>query len=90
MTYRQSTITIAANPAIQIDDQVKIYEKITSDTYFHYVNGITSNHDLSTGKWTYDLSTQWLGTDPNTKQWVVDKYKMATVTREYLKNLGAV
>lgn len=88
MTYRQSTITIAANPQIQIDDQVKIYERVTSDTYFHYVNGITSDFDAASGKWTYTLSTQWLGTNPNTKEWVVNKDKMDDLTKKYIKNLG--
>jgi hypothetical protein len=90
MTYRQSTISIAANPAIQIDDQVKIYEKVTSDTYFHYVTGISSNHDIASGRWTYDLTTSWLGTDPATKQWVVDQDKLDALTKKYLKNLGGI
>lgn len=90
MTYRQSTITIAANPAIQIDDQVKIRERVTSDTYFHYVTGIQSDHDIASGKWTYTLNTSWLGTNPNTKQWVVDKDKMDALTKKYIQNLGGM
>jgi hypothetical protein len=89
MTFRQNSITIAANPAIQIDDQVKVYEKITSDTYFHYVNGISSEFDNSTGRWTYTLTTSWLGEDPDAPQkWVVDKQKLDALTRSYLKKLG--
>lgn len=88
MTYRQSTITIAANPAIQIDDQVKIYEKITSDTNFHYVTGIQSDFDVSTGKWTYTLTTQCLGTDPNNRDWIVQHDLLDPLTQSYIKKLG--
>jgi hypothetical protein len=88
MTYRQSTITIAANPQIQIDDQIRIYEKVTSDTYFHYVTGINSNHDIASGRWTYDITTSWLGTDPNTREWVVDRDKMDSLTKKYIDKLG--
>ncbi len=88
MSYRTSTVTIAANPAIQIDDQVRIFEKVTSDSYFHYVQGINSEFDAASGKWTYTLNTSWLGSDPDVDQWIVNKEKMAAITRKYLKNLG--
>lgn len=58
---RQANTTCLANPAIQINDQVRIYERQTGETYIHYVRGIQSNMDLDTGRWTMDLSTHWLG-----------------------------
>lgn len=94
MTYRQSSITIAANPAIQIDDQVRIFEKVTSDTYFHYVTGVQSDWDAATGKWTMALTTQWLGEDPDGiigefggSSWVVNEDKMSDKTVAYLRGL---
>jgi hypothetical protein len=51
---------IPANPAIQIDDQVRIFERVTDETFFHYVTGITSAYDAETGKGEYTLRpTGW-------------------------------
>lgn len=86
MTYRESTITIPTNPAIQIDDQVNISERITSDTYVHYVKGISSNHDLSTGRATMTLTTQWLGDTPNTI-WAIDTARLDPATVAYLNKV---
>jgi hypothetical protein len=58
---RQGSVTIAALPILQIDDQVRISERVTGDTYIHYVRGISSSHDLDTGEWTQTLTTNWLG-----------------------------
>lgn len=87
MTYRTSTITISGNPQIQVDDQVKIYEKITSDTFFHYVTGIQSDWDAKSGKWTYTLNTQWLGTEPGTPEWAIHPAYLDEVTKQYLHNI---
>jgi hypothetical protein len=42
---RVGNVSAAANPAIQINDQVRIYERTTSETNTHYVRGITTEHD---------------------------------------------
>jgi hypothetical protein len=91
MTYRQGSLTIPANPMIQIDDQVKVYEKVSSDTYFHYVTGITSNHDIASGRWTYDLTTQWLGEAPGTR-WVTElsDKQLDDLTKKYIEGIGGV
>lgn len=58
---RQGNVTCVANPNIQINDQVRIYERQSADTYVHYVRGISTNHDLDTGEYTMTLTTHWLG-----------------------------
>lgn len=84
--YREATITIPGNPAIQIDDQIKVYERVTNDTYFHYVKGISSQWDADTGVWTYTLQTHWLGEDEDS--WVMDTTLLASVTQQYLNALN--
>lgn len=62
--YRKDRIEIAANPEIQIDDQVRVYESTTNEGYVHYVRSIDSNNDVESGRWVYELETNWLGQDP--------------------------
>ncbi len=65
--YRKDRIRIPANPAIQIDDQCRVNERVTAEGYLHYVSGISSQMDVGSGQWTYDLETFWLGFDPKSK-----------------------
>jgi hypothetical protein len=58
---RQGSVTIVANPEIQINDQVRILERVTSEAWIHYVRSITSDMNLETGEWTMTLGTNWLG-----------------------------
>lgn len=86
--YRQNTITIAANPAIQIDDQVLIQERMTGEYYLHRITGLSSDFDYENGKWTYQLTTAWLGKDAfTTDSW---RPKISDTTKQYLETLGAV
>lgn len=85
-TYREDQIEIPANPAIQIDDQVRVFERVTSEGYYHYVKGIQSTLDLLTGQWTYTLQTHWLGDDPNSN-WIFDSSTLSSVTRRYVDSL---
>lgn len=66
---RRASIRCAANPLIDVDDQVRPWERTTFDTYLHRVTGYETNHDLDTGEYMMDLSTHWLGAD-NT-DWVI-------------------
>lgn len=84
--YRRSSITTPGYPAIQIDDQIRIFERVTNETYFHYVLGIKSTLNMNSGEWTYDLTTHWLG-DERSDAWVVDPFKLAGATQEYLNVL---
>lgn len=69
-SMRMGAVTVLANPAIQINDQVRIFERQTSETFIHYVRSIRSQHNLETGEWLYDLETNWLGDGEN---WVITR-----------------
>jgi hypothetical protein len=84
-TYRTDRIRIPANPAIQIDDQVRIVEKTTAEGYRHYVKSIASSLDMGTGQWTYDLETNWLGYSPDAR-WVFQKSQTYQATQDYLSD----
>jgi hypothetical protein len=60
---RIGNIACVANPALQINDQVRIFERVTAETFVHYIRGISSNHDFETGQYTMDITTNWLGTE---------------------------
>jgi hypothetical protein len=60
-SFRRSNVEIQANPAIQIDDQIRIYERTTNETFYHYVTGLSISYDASTAKGRYNLETHWLG-----------------------------
>lgn len=73
---RKGNATVQGNPLIDINDQVKIYERTTSESFNHYVRGISSNHDVTKGVWTMDLETSWLGT---ANEWAIvqtDKWNL--------------
>ena len=65
---RNSSTSCVANPCLSVGDQIKIYERFTSESYNHYISGINSNNDLDNGTWNYTLTTHWLGDSDN---WVI-------------------
>jgi hypothetical protein len=67
--YRQGSATILGHPGLQLDDQVRIFERMTHEDNVHYVSGISSRMDLAAGTYTMDVKTNWLGGDPNSKNW---------------------
>lgn len=88
-TYRLGQSVIPGYPKIQIDDVVRIYERVTNETFYHYVMGIKSELDVERGEWTYSLETHWLGTRPE-DAWVVDVTELAGATQQYLAAIGYV
>ena len=86
-TWRQDALRIPANPALQIDDQIRIIERTTGDAYVHYVRGISSTWDLESGQWIYDVTTNWLGADPQA-EWAFRTTDLAKVTQDYLKAIN--
>lgn len=60
---RVDSVDCWVNPAIELDDQVRILERQTSETEIHYVRGINDTLDNQAGKWTMRLSTNRLGDD---------------------------
>lgn len=84
MEYWKDTVTIYANPALQIDDQVRILDRRTSEGYVHYVRSVASNNDLTTGEWTYNLETNWLGQDPKSR-WVFTQAQLGEEARLHIR-----
>lgn len=80
LAQRQGSVTILANPALQINDQVRIWERVTAETYIHYIRGISSNMDLVSGSYLMTLTTHWMG---DGTQWAVDlglePYEFSTI-----------
>lgn len=60
---RRGTISIPANPLIDIDDQVRAWDRITFDHYLHRVEASTTTHDLDSNEFRQELTTHWLGAD---------------------------
>lgn len=58
---RTSTTTAVANPCIDLQDQVRLVERTSSETFIHRVIGITTEMNLEDGTYTMDLQTHWLG-----------------------------
>ena len=96
---RIGNITCVANPAIQINDQVRVFERQTADTYIHYVRGVSTNHNLVTGEYTMTLDTNWLGDGDS---WVItadnvttsdlangEAFKISDALRDWLENSGS-
>lgn len=84
--YRRGRARTAGNPAIQIDDQIRIYEETTAETYFHYVQGIDCSLDMESGEWIYELETHWLGQSET--DWVFKTESLDKRTQLYLNALG--
>jgi hypothetical protein len=74
-TYRQGQLTAPAHPGLQIDDQIRIYERVTNETNIHYVSSLKSTQDLDSGSYEMTATTHWLGGDPNT-DWFVNKAQL--------------
>ena len=66
---RTGTITISANPCIGVNDQIQLAAEVGQDTYVHQVTGVQMTHNLETGEFQQQLTTNWLG-DPT--GWAVD------------------
>jgi hypothetical protein len=64
-TYRKAQASILAHPGLQLDDQVRVYERVTNEHNIHYVTGINSEMDLQSGSWTMDVTLHWMGADPD-------------------------
>lgn len=58
---RLGNVSCVANPCIQVNDQVRIWERISGETYIHYVRGVSTSQDLQGGSYTMTLTTNWLG-----------------------------
>lgn len=86
-TYRTDRLRIPGYSAIQIDDQVKILEGTTGEDFIHYVAGLSSDWNIETGEWWYDLDTHWLGESPYDR-WAFKALSLSSATQNYLTTLG--
>lgn len=80
-TYRQGTLSTVGHPGLQLDDQVRIFERTTNEANIHYVSAIRSHQDLDSGEYTMDVTTHWLGKDPNT-DWFVNKAQLTPAVKQ--------
>lgn len=69
---RLGKITIPGLPLIDIDDQVRVFERVTFDHFLHHVNAVDSTQNLETGEYTMTLSTHWMGADNSGWEIMVD------------------
>ena len=91
-SYRQGSLSAPCHPGLQLDDQVRIFERTTSESNVHYVTAIKTSQDLEAGSYTMDVTTHWLGNDPNT-DWFVNKTVLTPAVKSLpaiLKRLGTV
>lgn len=84
MTYRTDRVRIPGFPKIQVDDQVRIFERTTAEGHLHYVRSIASSIDMVSGEYFYDLETHWLGEDPKA-QWLFKPEQRYRSTNAYLQ-----
>ncbi len=78
-SQRIGQVSCYANPCIQPDDQIRIYERNTSESYIHYVRGVQTKMDLVTGEYTMTLDTHWLGDQID---WVITADSVAYPRRQ--------
>lgn len=89
-SYRKGKIRIPGNPALEPDDQVRVYERVTEESYIHYIQGVHSTMDLDQGTWFLDVDTHWLGNGPD-ETWVVNTYAdMPPALYAYLRAIGEI
>jgi hypothetical protein len=88
-SYRKSKFRIPGMPAFGPDDQVRIFERTTSETYVHYIQGVRSAMDLDAGTWIMDIDTHWLGNGPDS-EWVVSTKDMHPALFAYLRSIGQI
>lgn len=84
-SYRTSRWTIPAYPGLQINDQVRIYERTMAEGYLHYVKTVSSSLDLSSGEYTFSCESHWLGESPF-DFWVFDPNALSQITKTYLQD----
>lgn len=83
--YRTCQVTIAANPALQLDDQVIIRERLTGEDHLHRITAIEETFDYEDGRWMQTLTTNWLGNDAFTERaW---EPEISDSTKNYLNML---
>ncbi|MGZ4745610.1 MAG: transglycosylase SLT domain-containing protein [Oryzihumus sp.] len=83
------SLKISGNPAIQVDDQARIVETVTRQNYLHHIKGIKSTLDMEKGEYTMELTTAWLGNNPN-GAWAFDPRRLLPETKTWLAQHGVL
>jgi hypothetical protein len=89
-SYRKGAAQIMGHPGLQIDDQVRIFERVTNEYNVHYVSAISSRMNLESGEYLMDVTTHWLGDDPD-RDWFLDHVQLTPAVKNLpalLKRLG--
>ena len=63
---RIGQVSCLAAPFLEVGDQVRIYERQTSEVNVHLVKSINFTHDLDSGAYNMSLTTNWLATGRDT------------------------
>ncbi len=87
--YRSSKFRIPGVAALEPDDQIRIYERITAETFIHYVEGYSSVMNLDAGTWYMDVDTHWLGNGPS-EEWHISMSTMDPSLYAYLAAIGQI
>jgi len=88
MRMRSVPVEIPGNPAIQLDDQVIVRERITGINYLFHVTGIRDSWDAASGKWTYALTLEWLGWPD--RLMTTTEIDLGIEAKAYLKAMGVL
>lgn len=88
-SYRSSKFRIPGVAALEPDDQMRIYERITAETYIHYIEGYSSQMNMDTGEWFMDVDTHWLGNGPS-EEWHVNMTTMDPSLYAFLASIGQI
>lgn len=82
-SYRRGQVTAPCHPGLQLDDQVRIFERITHEYNIHYVSAFDTNMDLETGEWMMNVTTHWLGRSPQElENWFLDKIELTDAVKQ--------
>lgn len=65
LRYRSVDLTISGYPALQIDDQIIIQERVTGTNHLFYIQAINKDWSSDSGEYTYTLTCAWLGEPDN-------------------------
>ncbi len=87
--YRSSKFRIPGIAALEPDDQVRIYERVTAESFIHYVEGYSSVMDMDNGTWYMDVDTHWLGNGPS-EEWHINMTTMDPSLYAYLVAIGQI
>lgn len=72
---RQGQISCVPMLQIEPNDQIRIFERRTAETYIHYVRSVSVNHDLEgEGRYEMQITTNWLG---DHTRWAVTTEELA-------------